>query len=1134
METKIFLGGVHDLISFRPLAMALGSSSDMLRRALGEHLLSNKVLCLLEYLYSYFGSETEIPFLNMQDLYIVDRLACCQQTSSNSTVPYSIDALHESWQRQSSKSPGDKACPSGDKSAIIFCSTRVLVKVLLAVIERVSESWLKVYNSTFPVQAVCLTGQCTNKSQREALRVLKQGDANLLFATQVVEEGLDVKSCNLIINYDSPPTVKSFIQRKGRARAGYSFIVQLAPKPYSSQRAVEDLTKFVKQESDAEKALIDWLCVTSDMFETTKATSDRFIVSSTQASIDGVSAMGLIHEYCQYLEQNTIDVQSALYVYERDDSQFRCTITLPKKANIPAIVSDPRPKKIAAKGHAAVLAVGELHRMGKLDDHLRIPISIKPYSAYPVSSIKKEDKRAATYGVPDMMNVQIKSVPDNLISSPAFDGNLYVVFMYYFRVEISKEREILHWKTRKQIQAIESVGFAFAQPLSSRMMDQASQIFFRNMDSDLQALLRICEYRSCRQLLSREELAVMQHFHRCVFSLQIKEMMEPDGTKDFLKCVGDVKVDFSVCDSEEWTKSGGGAWYTVFPVQTNTSSLSFVDHLTAAATEAHFLVHNLCVVGNNNARQLKSVDFFPATHQSVQDISEKDDLLFTSSGCNLLLWSKEHNQNTSELLKLTDQLPNLDFTYLEHFSKRSDLFKELIDRLAADESYRLTRVFQVSGKLTFNDLLKADRLKEKSSPFNVVLEGCQILGSANLYYMSLVLPSMAHRIKSLLLAEETAGWVESVISARSETLIPRFMNDMTLMLKAITPKLAFEHQHSELLEFYGDSVLKYISSVTLFCLSGSSDEELLTNQRGAVISNAFLTHLCQRSGLSQYLRGSPLSRGLEEVIMLPAGYDMNSLSLRNCNVQLNFPVTLLSDEMKSRCGPFMEVSVGTKSLADLLEAVLGAIYVATNRSDEVVSLFLENMGIIKTNISRSKEKFYEAVLQSYQCVHRLSAGEMGELSILFNHHFRYPQLLVAALTHKSYPGDLNYERLEFLGDAVLDMTIVEYLFNSTIEDEGQMSQEKSKRANNQRLAKVALKMSLPKYIYHENLPLQMGLASVLDMNLDSDEENLISDFPVLKVLADIMEAILGAIYLDCGFDLNYMMKIVEHLGLFDC
>ena len=61
--------------------------------------------------------------------------------------------------------------------------------------------------------------------QSQHLADFKAGDLNLLIATAVAEEGLDLTQCRLVIRYDLPSTPLEFIQSRGRARARNSKIV---------------------------------------------------------------------------------------------------------------------------------------------------------------------------------------------------------------------------------------------------------------------------------------------------------------------------------------------------------------------------------------------------------------------------------------------------------------------------------------------------------------------------------------------------------------------------------------------------------------------------------------------------------------------------------------------------------------------------------------------------------------------------------------------------------------------------------------------------------------------------------------------------------------------------------------------
>jgi ERCC4-related helicase len=56
------------------------------------------------------------------------------------------------------------------------------------------------------------------KSQKEVLQDFREGSKNIIIATSALEEGIDVSACNVVICFNKPPNLKSFIQRRGRAR----------------------------------------------------------------------------------------------------------------------------------------------------------------------------------------------------------------------------------------------------------------------------------------------------------------------------------------------------------------------------------------------------------------------------------------------------------------------------------------------------------------------------------------------------------------------------------------------------------------------------------------------------------------------------------------------------------------------------------------------------------------------------------------------------------------------------------------------------------------------------------------------------------------------------------------------------
>ncbi len=114
--------------------------------------------------------------------------------------------------------------------------------------------------------------------------------------------------------------------------------------------------------------------------------------------------------------------------------------------------------------------------------------------------------------------------------------------------------------------------------------------------------------------------------------------------------------------------------------------------------------------------------------------------------------------------------------------------------------------------------------------------------------------------------------------------------------------------------------------------------------------------------------------------------------------------------------------------------------------------------------------------------------------------FREPQLLTRALTHRSAAGDHN-ERLEFLGDAVIELVVTEWLFR-TLPDrsEGELTRLRARIVRRESLADYARELALG-----EALRLGGGEMKSGGRHRDS-------------ILADGFEALLGALYLDGGLE----------------
>jgi ribonuclease-3 len=129
----------------------------------------------------------------------------------------------------------------------------------------------------------------------------------------------------------------------------------------------------------------------------------------------------------------------------------------------------------------------------------------------------------------------------------------------------------------------------------------------------------------------------------------------------------------------------------------------------------------------------------------------------------------------------------------------------------------------------------------------------------------------------------------------------------------------------------------------------------------------------------------------------------------------------------------------------------------------------------------------------------VTGGDLGALQARLQHSFSDPRLLQRALTHRSFSADHN-ERLEFLGDSVLNLAVAHLLYEQLSQlPEGDLSRVRANLVKQDTLHQLALKLALPPL-----LRLGEGEARSGGPNRPS-------------ILADALEALIGAVYLDAGY-----------------
>lgn len=147
-----------------------------------------------------------------------------------------------------------------DIKGLIFVQRRYTARILCHVIRRYFNAPQNVH---LKINVDFMTGRnafmpdsietvITNKNNNQVLDKFKRGTINLIIATSVLEEGIDLQECNLVVSFDMPQTFRAYVQSKGRARMKNSTYAIMTPagelqKLSNKKREWEQILSILKQ-----------------------------------------------------------------------------------------------------------------------------------------------------------------------------------------------------------------------------------------------------------------------------------------------------------------------------------------------------------------------------------------------------------------------------------------------------------------------------------------------------------------------------------------------------------------------------------------------------------------------------------------------------------------------------------------------------------------------------------------------------------------------------------------------------------------------------------------------------------------------------------------------------------------------
>lgn len=397
---------------------------------------------------------------------------------------------------------------------------------------------------------------------------------------------------------------------------------------------------------------------------------------------------------------------------------------------------------------------------------------------------------------------------------------------------------------------------------------------------------------------------------------------------------------------------------------------------------------------------------------------------------------------------------------------------------------------------------------------------------------AMLVPSILHKVQAALVVDQLC----------QTFLSPLQFNDRDLVAAAISAPSAQELTDYNRLEFLGDSFLKFSTSLTLMAKHLRYHEGILAHQKDHIVSNGRLAL-------------AAVDKGLDQFILTKAFTGLKWRPLYNSE--------LLNQQ------PPKKREMSTKTLADVIEALTGAAHCdgGPEKALRCLKLFLPD---VPWSTALDACDVLYAVYQAQN----VRSNQIDQLEQLISYQFNLKALLIEALTHPSHHGlnaTASYERLEFLGDSVLDSIVTTTAFaRKPPIDTHSLHLIRSALVNGNFLGYLCLTLFTtlqrfdpisddPKNIrtnetsFHFHLWQAMRHASPtirkaqqaclarLSYLKDSISDTLtagkfhpwrlLARLEPPKFISDIVESILGAIYIDTHGSLATCESFLEHLGL---
>ncbi|KAJ3370349.1 Dicer-like protein 1 [Allomyces arbusculus] len=1014
---------------------------------------------------------------------------------------------------------------------IVFAERRLLVRILRDLLDH----FLRDEDARLaPLTTECITGHSGSawtalargmevEHQTKVIDDFRAGKINLLFSTQVAEEGLDIPACNTVIRFSLPKTVISLIQSRGRARHRSSkYVVMINANNPDEIRLMADLRD---QEQKLAEANTNMSRPDQDdaLHADPKEAVHLYKVKSTGATLTLQQAVPLLAQFCatlpgnefyrpqpRYLlqdsERNTewhrsrssrlrhldfaavidpaLDKRARLVAAKapptRGEPGCRCILFLPESVRLETkVLERTAPSKQLARQLVAFDACVRLHKAGLLDGNLRPISQVRPpkgvvrrfYDAH-----SKVHTSTRTYAAPfaESIRTSVDEAPDST----------YSAYLSIFLPSSDTDEDDASDRLAPLFGNMARVGVLTRHPMDAVRVTIAAGWTCQPIGTP--TVLQ----------LTRSEMDLVDKFMVRVLSgtwVQNWAQSPPEPTPPMacylVPLVHSLELSHANIDWDLMRVYTETDWNTV-------RGDAVVDMVVGVFREQH---RARCVLVADRADKMRPMQVLRV--HAPGSVPESA----------LQPANDVQTHKTSNVLSLAMQHPT---TILEC---------RLVPRCSKGKSKSdAHRIVPTDGSMDNVRVFLPD------TPARVAW-----------------IPVPAHVYGSLRAISEAIYHVDEIMTLRATQArldipctLERFRQALTLPSSARTPNY-------ESLEFLGDTVLQVFTTAYTFVKNPDGHEGVLCANRMTLTVNTLLCDI------------SECWRFHEAVVA-------HAYRPRDWRDWLQFKPKPLTTSDKMR--------------ADLIEALLGAVYTdagleaaystllkfMTTMADEfptsaslwdaVGALYqngnMDHGAAAIANDSDAADDDEPVFFGQFTSTSAVSAPDrppvdVAAVSAILGHRFRNPNLAVQALTHPSYLLAPSYQRLEWLGDALLQYAVVKRLMTRwPTASPVLLHRMQSVACNNMFLGLVCVHMGLHRHVasMHPHLGRVVAKfeADLIDLGITRENPvgsgnnyarcgGLWERLSPPKALGDVVEALFAAVWIDSGCEMDAVTRLHDRL-----